>query len=159
MNTDVVAHPAALVDARNDLAARHASNRQSDSPVIEQDFVPDPNITHEPLVLYGDPALVLRIISLEKHDLAPRRQREGGRKYTGAHFGAAEILQGRHALFFLGASLLQPRQATTMFLMGPVREVEPRDVHASFDQLTEALHRIASGAKGAYEFGATNGHF
>ena len=155
VHADVVAHPAALLDARLDPLALDRRDAEDDAPVVEEDAVADADVAGEALVLDGDDALVAERVALDERDLAPVGQRRSVAGNVPVRiFGPQRSCSAATAFCFVARRLPQPLEARAVLLVRAVREVEPRDVHPRVDERREALERVARGAERADELGA-----
>ena len=117
------------------------TTREDDAPVVEEDRSPTRTSPREALVVDGDARSSPSCSPSTRDDLSARRQVELAGKCAGADLRAAEVLQRRDRLPLGVARLAQPREARAVLLVGAVREVEARDVHAGVDERFEARRR------------------
>ena len=135
------------------------STIEDEAPVVEEDAVVDPHVAGEALVLDGDDALVGRRVALDELHVDALRQVElAGNVCPSGSSGRTGPAGRRRTCVRAPVALRSVARASPLLLVGPVREVETRDVHPRGDEAAHSLERVARWAKGAHELRAAERH-
>ena len=82
----------------------------------------------------------------DDHDILARRQCYRPGKLADPQLGTLQVGDQRERPAEPGLGLAHEARAFSVLVVAPVREVEPRRVHAGLDQPADALSRAADGA-------------
>ena len=130
--------------------------------VIDENGVARLHVFGEPLVddrdgvFFGEAAL---LGVLDEGHLARGGEHVGAtRKRAACGSWGRTNLAGRRPAFCSEWPLRAAARAAFVLGMAAVREVEPRDIHASVDEPLERFERITGGTDGANDFGSSFKH-
>jgi hypothetical protein len=153
-----VAQLAALLHQHVHLRGLHLHHPHAHPTVVEVDEVAHAHVLRERVVPHGHP-VALGLGAAHQHEVLAGQHLAGGEvELAHADLGAAEVAQDGHGLLPPRAHLADGGDGPRVVVVGAVREVEPRHVHARRDERVDALGRIAGGADGAHDLRATGDH-
>ena len=148
----VVADRAADDDLGVDVVAVDLGDAQPDLAVVDQDLVAGRHVTRQAGV--RRPAHLGRALDVARGD----RERGAGLEHDRAvgerlepDLGALEVREDRHAVTRLVGREADVAVGRLVVGVGPVAHVEPGDVHAGLDQLTDGLQAAGRRTQRAHD--------
>jgi hypothetical protein len=145
-----------VLDPALDAIALDPQHAELNLTVRQQDAIVHPDIVGQRFVVDGDGALVAGV-ARNHVDHVPAVEHRGA-DLGRANLGSAQILENGDGLAPRRALAPHDLQHFSVIVVAAVREVEPGDVHACFDEAADTFSGFDGGTNGADDFGAASNH-
>jgi len=150
----------AVHDFANHVPAADFFHAQFDQPVRKQDAVATVNFSRQRCENCIYARRISQNLRRGDYELLARTQQNwpAARQRSRSNFRSLQVRQDGNRFFMLDGSSPQRRNIFRVLLVGTMRKIQPRHVHARAQQAVNHLGRTARRTDGAHYFGMTETH-